>query len=193
MFKNYVQVALLGSVIAALGGCATTADQAPVDSLSGANADGSVKTAGLGDGFATKDGKFGGADTNSANTSKDAAGNLSGCTLTVGNQIYYFDFNKSNVRDQDMACLKVQADYLNAHPDAKVLLEGNTDPRGSREYNVALGQNRADAIDAVLKQDGVSESQLRSVSYGAEKLASQGQTDADYALDRRVTLDYVQK
>ena len=149
-----------------------------------------AKTAGLGDGFATQDGKFGGPD--GANGANGSAAGLSGCTLTVGDQTYYFDFNKSDVRDQDLACIKVQSDYLNAHPEAKVLLEGNTDPRGSREYNVALGQHRADAVTEVLKQAGVSDEQLRSVSYGAEKPVSQGHSDADYALDRRVNLAYVQ-
>lgn len=194
MFKKYLQVVMIGSTVAFLAACSTTSDEAPVDSMAGGGmgaADG-VKTAGLGDGFATQDGKFGGVDGQKG-ANANSAGGLSGCTLTVGEQTYYFDFNKSDVRDQDLACMKVQSDYLNSHPEAKVLLEGNTDPRGSREYNVALGQHRADAVTAVLKQAGVSDSQMRSVSYGAEKLASQGHSDADYALDRRVNLNYVQK
>lgn len=190
MSKQYWPTVLLVTVIGALTGCATTSDDTPVDSLNGSDVSSyaTAKTSGLGDqtGFANKDGQFGGSDANGGK-------GLSGCTLQVGQQTYYFDFNQSDVREQDMACIKVQADYLNSHPEAKVLLEGYTDPRGSREYNVALGQRRADAVNAVLTQAGVSEGQLRSVSYGAEKLASEGHTDADYALDRRVSLDYVQK
>lgn len=190
MLKNTGWVLVLGAAVSLLSACATTSDDdTPVDALNGGNGmTTTVKTSGLGDnnGFADKDGKFGGA-------APAGAEGLDGCSLKVGAQTYYFDFNKDNVRDHDLACIKVQADYLNAHPEAKALLEGYTDPRGSREYNVALGQRRADAVNAVLTQAGVAASQLRSVSYGAEKLASQGHTEADYALDRRVTIDYVQK
>lgn len=192
MSKKYWQTIMLASAIGVLTGCATTSDDTPVDALNAADgATSGGHASGLGDqtGFANKDGKFGGSDANGGNGGKG----LSGCTLTVGQQTYYFDFNKSDVRDQDMACIKVQADYLNSHPQAKVILEGYTDPRGSREYNVALGQRRADAVDSVLSQAGVNDAQLRTVSYGSEKLASEGHTDADYALDRRVNLDYVEK
>lgn len=191
MSKKYWQTMVLASVVGVLAGCATTSDDAPVDALNGADGvKNGGQTAGLGAqaGFANKDGKFGGSDANGS-----GGKSLNGCTMTVGQQTLYFDFNKSEVRDQDLACIKVQADYLNAHPEAKVILEGYTDPRGSREYNVALGQRRADAVDAVLSQAGVNAAQLRTVSYGSEKLASEGHTDADYALDRRVNLDYVQK
>jgi peptidoglycan-associated lipoprotein len=193
MLKNTWQIMVMGSAISVLCACATTSDDAPVDSLNSPKYSTDVKTSGVADdnGFANKDGQFGGAE--GGNTKSGKTSGLTGCTMTVGHQVFYFDFNKSDVQDQDLACIKVQANYLNAHPEAKVILEGYTDPRGSREYNVALGQRRADAVDAVLSQAGVNASQLRTVSYGAEKLASEGHTDADYALDRRVSLDYVQK
>lgn len=187
MVKKYGQMFALAAVISGLTACATTSDDAPVDALNDTTY--GVKSTGVGnaDGFANKDNKFGGADASGSGNG------LKGCTLQVGSQTYYFDFNKSDVRDPDKACIKVQADYLNSHPEAKVLLEGYTDPRGSREYNVALGQRRADAVNATLSQAGVNANQVRTVSYGSEKLASEGHTEADYALDRRVHLDYVEK
>lgn len=98
---------------------------------------------------------------------------------------FYFDFDRSDIRDQDKPALYAKADYLIAHPKSKILLEGHTDPRGSREYNVGLGERRANAIANLLKSRGVNPHQIRVVSYGAEKLAKPGHTDEDYQLDRR--------
>lgn len=113
--------------------------------------------------------------------------------MKVGDQTYYFAFNESAIRADDRPSIEVQARYLAAHSSAKVLLEGNTDPRGSREYNVALGERRANAVADVLMELGVQKSQIRVVSYGAEKLASQGTTDEDYQRDRRTHLVYEAK
>lgn len=98
---------------------------------------------------------------------------------------YYFDFDKSEVHEQDKPAIYAKADYLVANPNAKIILEGHTDPRGSREYNVGLGERRANAVAEILKGKGVSPSQIRIVSYGAEKLAVAGHTEEDYQMDRR--------
>lgn len=108
--------------------------------------------------------------------------------MQVGNQSYYFDFNQSDVQSGDQASIKVQANYLIAHPNAKVRLEGNTDVRGSREYNIGLGNRRALAVASVLEMDGVSKNQITTVSYGAEKPVALGNDDASYAKNRRVDL-----
>lgn len=106
---------------------------------------------------------------------------------------YFFDYDKSEVRDEDRPAIEANADYLVNHPSAKALLEGHTDPRGSREYNIALGERRSKAISSILKTKGVNESQIRQISYGSEKLASNGRTDADYQQDRRGVLVYLQQ
>lgn len=110
--------------------------------------------------------------------------------MAVGNQIYYFDFDRSDVRDSDLASLKVQADYLATHPRAKVLLTGNTDERGSREYNIGLGEHRAISVKAILEADGVGRNQIITVSYGAEKPIALGHDEASYSKNRRVELIY---
>ena len=69
-------------------------------------------------------------------------------------------------------------------------MEGYTDPRGSREYNIALGERRAQAVVAVLTSHGVARSQVRVVSYGSQKPAAQGSSEEAYRLDRRAVLDY---
>lgn len=111
----------------------------------------------------------------------------------LSKRIYYFDFDRDIVHPVDKPAINANADYLVNHPHAKVLLEGHTDPRGSREYNIGLGERRAKAVAAILTARGVSPAQVRVVSYGAQKLAAPGRTETDYQLDRRVVLVYLQR
>ena len=109
------------------------------------------------------------------------------------NQVYYFDFNQSAVSPADVRAVTIQANYLVMHRNATVRLEGNTDDRGSREYNVALGWRRAQAVARVLKQQGVAPSQIKMVSYGKEHPAVSGDNEHAWSLNRRVELIYVQQ
>lgn len=110
--------------------------------------------------------------------------------MQVGNQHYYFDFNSNDIHSVDMPSIKVQANYLATHSSAKVLLTGNTDERGSREYNIGLGNRRANSVAKILELDGVNASQITVVSYGAEKPVALGHDEASYAKNRRVDLIY---
>ena len=114
-------------------------------------------------------------------------------TAARNGRVYYFDYDSNVVHDEDMPAIIKNANYLVSHADAKIMLEGNTDPRGSREYNVGLGERRAKAVASIMLSKGVKPSQIRLVSYGAEKLASAGHSEEDYAQDRRVVLVYMQK
>lgn len=106
-------------------------------------------------------------------------------------QHYYFAFDKSNVNPADSTSIKTQANYLHSHPQAKVRIEGNTDDRGSREYNVALAARRANAVIAMLEQEGISKKRIEMVSYGAEKPAATGETEESYRCNRRVDLVFI--
>lgn len=108
-------------------------------------------------------------------------------------RVYYFAFDSTVIQENDRPAIVANARYLTAHPRARVLLEGHTDPRGSREYNIGLGERRAKAVADVLTSHGVRSAQIRIVSYGAEKLASPGHTESDYQQDRRVVLVYLQR
>lgn len=110
----------------------------------------------------------------------------------LNKRTYYFDFDSNTVRTSDKNAVVANAAYLVAHPQTKIIVEGNTDPRGSREYNIGLGERRAKAIAEILTAQGVSPSQFKVVSYGAEKLAANGRSESDYQLDRRVVLVYTQ-
>ena len=109
------------------------------------------------------------------------------------NQIYHFAFDKDAVSQDDAKSINVQANYLVTHKGARVRLEGNTDSRGSREYNIGLGWRRARAVANLLKQQGVSSKQIVKMSYGEEKPIAAGHTEHDYALNRRVALKYEAK
>ncbi len=111
----------------------------------------------------------------------------------LSKRVYYFDYDSNVVHSDDRPAIDANANYLSAHPNAKVMLEGHTDPRGSREYNIGLGERRARAVADMLTAKGVNPSQIRIVSYGAEKLAAPGHSESDYQLDRRVVLVYLQR
>lgn len=108
-------------------------------------------------------------------------------------RVYYFDFDRSDIHESDKPGILSNVNYLIKHPQARIILEGHTDPKGSREYNVALGERRANAVAEFMKAKGVNPAQIRVVSYGAERLAVQGRTENDYQLDRRVVLVYQRK
>lgn len=112
-------------------------------------------------------------------------------TKAPENQTYYFTFDSSGLKRQaDMAAIIAQANYLAAHPGAKVRLEGNTDSRGSREYNIGLGWRRDQTIEQILLQHGASKDQIKLVSYGKERPAVFGDNEAAWRLNRRVNLVY---
>jgi len=105
-------------------------------------------------------------------------------------RIIYFDFDSYTVKPEFQSVLDAHARFLKSHTATRVTLEGNTDERGGREYNLALGQKRADAVRRALGLLGVPESQMEAVSFGKEKPAVQGSSEAAYAKNRRVELTY---
>ena len=94
------------------------------------------------------------------------------------------------VQPEFQSVVEAHARYLASNPTRKVVVEGNTDERGGREYNLALGQKRADAVRRALATLGVSDSQVESVSFGEEKPRSTGTDEASLAENRRADLRY---
>ena len=102
----------------------------------------------------------------------------------------YFGFDKYDIEGEYQTLLDAHAAYLNATPAAKVLVEGNADERGTPEYNIALGQRRADAVRNFLGAKGVQAGQVSTVSYGEEKPAVLGHDEAAYSKNRRAVFAY---
>jgi peptidoglycan-associated lipoprotein len=109
------------------------------------------------------------------------------------NQTYYFDFNQSDLHSSDLKALNIQSNYIAAHQGAHVRLEGNTDNRGSREYNIGLGWRRDQTVARQMEQQGVHPDQIQMVSYGKENPAVPGNNDHAWALNRRVDFVYKNK
>jgi peptidoglycan-associated lipoprotein len=102
----------------------------------------------------------------------------------------YFDFDSFVVKDTYRPVIEAHAAYLTGHRNARIVIQGNTDERGSREYNLALGQKRAEAVRKLMSVMGVQDSQLEAVSFGEEKPRSQGTSEQDYAENRRADIVY---
>ncbi|QEA13631.1 peptidoglycan-associated lipoprotein Pal [Comamonas flocculans] len=105
-------------------------------------------------------------------------------------RVIYFDFDSYSVKPEYQSVLDAHANYLKSSNARRVTLEGNTDERGGREYNLALGQKRAEAVRRALGLLGVPEAQMEAVSFGKEKPAVPGNSEDAYAQNRRVELSY---
>ena len=102
----------------------------------------------------------------------------------------YFDLDSFTIKDEYRPLVEAHAKFLRENPTAKMLIQGNTDDRGSREYNIALGQKRADAMKRMIMLLGAREEQVESVSLGEEKPKAQGSTEEAYAENRRDDILY---
>jgi peptidoglycan-associated lipoprotein len=104
--------------------------------------------------------------------------------------VFYFDFDKSIVRPESREALAKHAEHLVSNPDARIVLEGHADERGTREYNMALGERRAKAISRYLTIQGVAASQIETVSFGEEVPVAFGHDSNAWQLNRRVEVRY---
>ena len=141
-----------------------------------------------------------GVDANGAgaNGASAAGQNQGGDDETAGPQggllatrIVYFDFDSSDLKGEATDIVGAHAKYLANNPTARVRLEGHTDDRGSREYNIGLGERRAQSVRRALLLQGATEAQLSTVSYGAERPAVAGHDEAAWSKNRRVEIVYL--
>jgi peptidoglycan-associated lipoprotein len=174
---------LLVSVAAVLSACGSSVklDNVPVEDKSGqaVNAGAVNGTANAGAGV---------AQSNVASVALDKANQDP--ALTAALKTVYFDYDSFQIRSEFQATLESHARYLKADKTRKVNLEGHTDERGGREYNLALGQKRADAVRKALSLLGVADGQMESVSFGKEKPAVAGNTEAALEKNRRAEFSY---
>lgn len=102
--------------------------------------------------------------------------------------LVYFDYDRADIKPEYVPIVTAHAKFLNESPARKLRLEGHSDERGSREYNIGLGERRAQSVRRALLLQGVNETQLTTVSYGEERPAVQGSDESAYAKNRRVEL-----
>jgi peptidoglycan-associated lipoprotein len=128
------------------------------------------------------------ANAGNAGSDEDAPGPQAGL---LAKRVIYFDFDSSEIKGEGNDVVAAHAKYLASHASTRIRLEGNTDARGSREYNIGLGERRAQAVRRALLLQGATESQLATVSYGAERPAVAGNDETAWAKNRRVEIVYL--
>lgn len=104
----------------------------------------------------------------------------------------YFDFDSYTVPEQYRSMVEMHASYLSRNTQQNIRIEGNADARGGSEYNLALGQRRSDAVARMMSLMGVNSAQIEAISFGKERPKAMGNTEADYAENRRADIVYQQ-
>lgn len=160
---------------------ANSANSASVPSSSDASLSGSDVTSKANAGSNT------GANSNASANANDP---LSDPSSILAKRSIYFDLDSYVVKDEYKSVIDAHGKYLASRPDRKVLIQGNTDERGGSEYNLALGQKRADAVRRALALRGVPESQMEAVSFGKEKPKAMGSNEEAWKENRRADIAY---
>jgi peptidoglycan-associated lipoprotein len=182
-------IAALVAVVG-LSGCPSTPETtAPVT-------DGTSATKGPGDGLPAGTGGTT-APATSAGTVGSALGAngldpaLTDPRNTLSKRSIFYDYDSFTVKDEYKPLVDAHAAYLKRNPNMRIVVEGNTDERGSREYNLALGQKRSEGVRRVFTLLGVSEGQIQTVSFGEEKPRNPASSEAAFAENRRCDIRYV--
>lgn len=178
---------LAASAVAVISGCSSnpTADQpsAPIENRSGSTGSGGPSTGTV---------PGGGSSPTIDLTQKPAASGVDPRVKEgiLAQRSVYFAFDSDAIGEKFRPMLQAHAAYLSGNRSAKMLIQGNTDERGSREYNLALGQRRAEAVKKTLVLMGAGETQIEAVSLGEEKPKRTGRSEEDYAENRRGDILY---
>lgn len=188
---------LTGTAALLLAGCGSTVklDETPVESRTATavtpRAPGPA-TAGSGGaqaGGAGTGGPVSQTQVAKVNATPGAGSGAAGSALPAGTpRVVYFDFDSFVVRDDAKPVVEAHAKVLSANKTRRMVVEGHTDERGGREYNLALGQKRAEAVARAMVLLGAADNQLEAVSFGKERPAAQGSDEAAWAKNRRAEL-----
>lgn len=138
----------------------------------------------------TNNGGNSGADTGRINTVQAPSADEELMQGVLAKRSIYFDLDSFVVKDEYRPVVEAHAGFMKRNPGRKVVIEGNTDERGSREYNLALGQKRAEAVKSTLRVLGVQETQLEAISYGEERPKATGHDESSWAENRRADITY---
>ena len=175
-----IQILLVAVLALGLAACQKPKQVKPDETAAATTTD-AASTSGLGD-----------ASTAGGTTVKPLTPQQQALADLAQKSIVYFDFDSSEIRSEYVSVIAAHAGYLVKFPNARVRLEGHTDERGSREYNIGLGERRAQAVRRALMLQGVADAQITTVSYGEERPAVEGSDEAAHAQNRRVELVHAQ-
>jgi peptidoglycan-associated lipoprotein len=174
------------ALVALLAGCGSSVklDDVPVEDKSGTSVNAPGGGAAAGNQTGTGAAQSNVASVDLSKTGQDAAGPAGAA------RVIYFDYDSFVIKPEFQSVLDAHARYLKANSGRKAAIEGHTDERGGREYNLALGQKRSEAVRRALGLLGVTDSQIEAVSFGKEKPADAGMDEAAFAKNRRAEIAY---
>ena len=178
--NHHVRILVTAACLALLAGCSSMGDKD--DMAGGEGAAGGASGSATDQGSAQASGMQGGEGA-TLNPLDDPNSILS-------NQVIYFDFDSSTVKPESRELVVAHAEYLASNPGIIVRLEGHADERGSREYNLGLGERRAQAVERLMVLSGADAAQLDTVSYGEERPAALGHDESAWWQNRRVEIVY---
>jgi len=174
--KSMISTIFIAAMLSFLAGCSST----------GGSKDGS--------GVAVEDRSIGGdggvVSGGASGTSRFDSQALNDPNSPLARRVIYFEYDSAEISGADQDTLAAHAGFLASNPGQRITLEGHTDERGSREYNIALGDRRALSVQRILELNGTGGDQVSVVSYGEEKPAADGHSDAAWRLNRRVEIVY---
>jgi peptidoglycan-associated lipoprotein len=176
-FKSHARILAIALSLALVAGCSSTGGSRD-GSMDGTRTDGGAGT-----------GTAGSGQVSGSGVSGDRAGQQADGRIPEVRTIY-FDYDRDSIRPEFESVLVAHARYLRSNDNARAVLQGHTDERGTREYNLALGERRANAVKRFLEVQGVSPSKLEVVSYGEERPAVRGSGEESHAQNRRVVFAY---
>ena len=190
-----VRLAFILVAAAALAACEGTAGTVEDDTEAASQATTGVSTSGTGDDSVSSTGTVivGTDATGVSGTGTPGAFQghpLDDPTGELAARTIYFDYDSSEVPDSELASIEAHARYLSERSGASITLEGHGDERGSREYNIALGERRAVAVRQLMTLLGAADPQIHTISYGEERPAAVGHDDSAWKLNRRVEIIY---
>ena len=177
------------ATLVACGGATGTVAESELDAAASTASD-SATTSGIGDDSVSSTGTTvagigddDGPDAVMGHPLDDPQGDLAARTI-------YFEFDSSDIRESERSAIETHARYLSENSGAQIMLEGHADERGSREYNIALGEQRADGVRRLMTIYGAASQQIRTISYGEERPAVDGHDESAWQLNRRVEIIY---
>jgi len=179
--RSFRQWLTLLALAAVLAGCATTDDS--IDDAEMAEIDQAAATEAETEGS--------GAAASGATASDGVSGEpLDDPDSILSDRVVYFDYDSATLSEEAMTLIEAHGEYLARNSDRQLLVEGHTDERGAREYNLALGERRAESVEQALLIAGADDTQIEVVSYGEESPAVSGSDESAWAQNRRAALVY---
>ncbi len=174
----FSRMGLIVAMVALVAACATTQEEATdtTQDMRGTDTTRDARTGADAMG-APGDGRFTGSP-------------LDDPSSLLSKRVIYFDFDRAEIKAEFRDIIRAHSEYLKANPRTRIVLEGHTDERGTREYNMGLGERRANAVRSMMTLQGVASNQIETVSYGEERPVALGHDEESWRLNRRVEIVY---